>query len=95
VIGGRHAAIDRLLQDDLLDVVRREAAFGEGGAHVHPELFPFVEREHGADHQDAARALVVMRARPDLAPGRARDEVLEFLREGGLLRVGAVDPGIA
>src|SRR6185312_2397964 len=75
--------------------VGREAAFGQRRAHVHAEFIPLVESEHGADHQYAARALVVMGARPHLAPGCAGDEVLEFFRERRLLGVGAVDPGIA
>src|SRR5215475_13433719 len=58
VIAGRRAAIGGLLQDDLLDVVGREPALGEGGAHVQAKLVPGAERHHGADHQDAAGALV-------------------------------------
>src|ERR1700759_2172586 len=54
VIAGRRAAIGGLLQDDLLDVVRREATLGESGAYVQAELIPGAERHHGADHQDAA-----------------------------------------
>ena len=64
-------------------------------AHVQPEFVPLAERDHGADHEHAAGAFVVMRPRPDLAPGVAGDEVLEFLVERGLLRVGAIDPFVA
>src|SRR5438128_12637484 len=63
VIAHRHAAIDRLLQNDLLDIVGREAALGERCAHVHAELFPPPDRHHGADDEHAARALVEMRSR--------------------------------
>ena len=45
--------------------------------------------------QDAARALVEMRARPDLAPGAAGDEILPLGVEGGLVGVGPIDPGSA
>jgi hypothetical protein len=34
VIGGGHAGINRLLQNDLLDVVGREAAFGQRGCEL-------------------------------------------------------------
>src|SRR5258705_10360171 len=68
VIAHRHAAIDRLLQNDLLDIVGREAALGERCAHVHAELFPPPDCHHGADDEHGARALVEMRPRPDLAP---------------------------
>ena len=46
----RHAAIDRLLQDDFLDVVGRETAFRKRRAHMQAEFIPLTERDHGADH---------------------------------------------
>src|SRR5215831_13181029 len=87
VVAGRRAAIDRLLQDDLLDVVGREAAVGKRGAHMQLELVPLTERHHGADHQHATGTLVVVRTRPDLAPDVARDHLLEFAVEWGLAGV--------
>src|SRR5215467_10149605 len=95
VITHRHAAIDRLLQNDLLDIVGREAALGERCAHVHAELFPSPDRHHGADDEHAARALVEMRSRPDFAPGAAGDEVLPLGVKRIPVGIGAVDPGIA
>ena len=77
MVGGGHAAIDRLLQQDFLDVVRRNAALGQGRAHVQANFIPLAERHHGADHQYAAGAFVEMRPRPDLAPRMTRDEVDE------------------
>jgi len=65
----RHAAVYCLLQQDLLDVVGREPALGEGRAHVQAELVPGAERHQGADDQDAARAFVEMRPGPHFAPG--------------------------
>ena len=62
---------------------------------MHAEFLPLVEREHRADHQDTTRALVIVRACPDLAPGGAGDEILEFLVECRLLGIRAIDPGIA
>jgi hypothetical protein len=78
MIGGRHAAIDRLLHDDFLDVVGGKSAFDQSRAHVQPELRPFVERNQRADHKNAARAVVEMRTLPKFAPGIARDEFLEL-----------------
>ena len=54
VVGRGHAAIDRLLQQDFLDVVGREAALGQRRAHMQAEFIPLAERDHGADHQHAA-----------------------------------------
>src|SRR5262245_4512038 len=95
VVCGGHPAIDCLLQDDFLDVVRRESSFGQGRPHVHAELLPFIQGEHGADDQDATRALVVMGPGPNLAPGHACYDVLNFLIEGGFPRASAVDPRMA
>src|SRR5262249_44795592 len=95
VIAHRHAAIDGLLQNDFLDVVGREGALGECCAHVHADLLPPPNRHHGADDEHAARALVEMRSRPDLAPGAARDEILPLGVKRIPVGIGAVDPGIA
>src|SRR5665213_1579052 len=59
------------------------------------EFVPLTERDHGAEHQHAACALVVMRPRPHLAPGIAGDQLLEFLVEWCFLGIGAVDPFMA
>src|SRR6185436_16327507 len=75
VIADRHAAIDRLLQDDLLDVVGGEAALNQRGAHVHTELLPPADRHHRANDENAPGALLEMRPRPDLAPGTAGNEI--------------------
>src|SRR6185312_15147455 len=62
---------------------------------MHAELLPFIECQHGADHQDTARALVIMWACPYLAPCNACDEVLKLLVERCLLGVCTIDPVIA
>src|SRR5512144_599290 len=95
MVGGRYPAIDRLLQDDFLDVVRAEIGLGQRRPHMHAEFLPFVECKHRADHKDTTGALVIMRACPNLAPGGARDEILEFFVERRLPGVRAIDPGIA
>src|SRR5215471_7281152 len=95
MIAHRHAAIDRLLQNDLLDVVGRKAALDQRCAQVHAELLPPPDRHHGADHEHAARALVEMRSRPDLAPGAAGDEILPLGVKRTPVGIGAIDPGIA
>ncbi len=58
MIANRDAAIDRLLQDDLLDVFAIEAALHQRCAHVHAEFFPAANRHHGADDENTARAVV-------------------------------------
>ncbi|AHY52699.1 hypothetical protein BJS_08904 [Bradyrhizobium japonicum SEMIA 5079] len=91
----RHAAIDCLLKQDFLDVVGGEAALGERRAHMQAEFVPLPQCDHGADHEHAPGALVEMRPRPDLAPGVARDHVLEVGVKGIAARDRLVDPGIA
>src|SRR6266511_3692457 len=95
MIAHRHAAIDRLLQDDFLDVFGREAALDERGAQLHAKLLPPADRHHGANDQHAAGALVEMRPRPDLAPGAAGDEILPLGVERIPVCLGPIDPGIA
>src|SRR5215468_10513389 len=95
VIGSRYSAIDCLLKNDLLDVVGVEPSLGQRRPHMHAELFPLVEREHRANHQDAARALVIMRACPYLAPRGACDEILKFFVERCLPGIRAINPRMA
>jgi hypothetical protein len=56
---------------------------------------PPPDRHHGADDEHAARALVEMWSRPDLAPGAAGDEILPLGVERIPIGIGAIDPGIA
>src|SRR6266404_1155006 len=95
MIGGGHAAIDRLLQDDLLDVIGREAAFGQCRAYVQTKFVPLAERDQSADDKHATGALIEMRPGPDIGPRMARDQVDEVSIKG--IHVGGrfVDPGIA
>jgi hypothetical protein len=83
------------LQQDFLDIVRREAAFGERRAHVKAKFIPLAERDHGADHQHAPGALIEMRPGPDFAPGMARDQIDELGVERILVGDRFIDPGIA
>src|SRR5262249_7891605 len=55
----------------------------------------FIERQHGSDHQDATGTFVVVGAGPYFSPGYARDEILKFFIEGGFLRIGTINPGVA
>src|SRR6185436_3535581 len=64
-----------------------------GGVHL--ELFPSADRDHRADDEDAPRANIEARPRPDLTPGVARDQILEFRVERGGLRDRAIDMRIA
>ena len=106
-VGRGHAGVDGRLHQHFLDVVRAELRFGvarafdaghtaagERGAQVQLELLPAAQRGGDRHHDDAPRLDVQPRAAPDLMPGVAGDEVLEF---GGEV-VGAghrlVDPGV-
>src|SRR6266404_5504225 len=95
VVGGRHAAIDRLLQQYFLDIVGREAALGKGCADVKAELVPLSERDHSPDHQHTPGAMIEMRPGPDFAPGMARDQIDEIGVERILARDRFIDPGVA
>ena len=59
------------------------------------EFVPLAERDQGANHKHTPRALVEMRPGPDLAPGIARDQVLEIGVEGVAVLDRFVDPGVA
>src|SRR5438132_301571 len=59
------------------------------------EFIPLAERDHGADHEYAPRAMVEMRPGPDVAPGVARDQVLEIGVERVAVGDRFVDPFIA
>jgi hypothetical protein len=95
VVRCRHAAIDRLLQQDLLDIFRREAAFGQRRADVQTEFIPLAQRHHRADHEHAPRALIEMRTCPDIAPRIARDQILKIGIERIPVGDRLVDPGVA
>ena len=85
-VRGRDAAVDRLLQQDLAQLALAEVAALERRARVQAQLLPPAERDHRADHEHAPLAQVEARPRPDLAPGVARDQVLELGAE--LARLG-------
>jgi hypothetical protein len=95
MVGRGHAAIDRLLQQDFLDIVRREAAFRERRAHVQAKLIPLTQGNHSADHQHPPGALVEMRPGPDLAPRVAGDQIDELRIERILVGDRFIHPGIA
>ena len=67
-VGGRRAAVDRLLEDDLLQIAGREPAFRQRRPDVDPELVPLLEGQQGADHQHPPGPLVEAGAGPDLFP---------------------------
>src|SRR5216684_6569625 len=95
MIGGGYAAIDRLLQYDLLDVVGREAALRERRADVQLKFIPLAKPQQGSDHQYPAGALVEMRTGPDIRPRMTRDQIDEIRIEGIGVGGGFIDPGIA
>src|ERR1700693_3492298 len=59
------------------------------------ELVPLPQRDQGADDQYPAGALIEVAPGPDLVPGVARDQVLEFGIERVLAGKRFIDPGIA
>ena len=93
-VGGRNAAVDRALQQRLLDLVDRHAA-ADRGAAVQLELLPARQPHRHAEHEQAPRVVVEAGAAPDVVPGVARDQALEVGVE--LARAGerAVDPLVA
>lgn len=93
-VGGGNAAVDRALEQNLLDLVGGEPV-AERRAEVHRELLGAVEGDEGRHRDRAARAPVESRPGPDLTPGIAGDQVLEVRGEFVGPRDRAVDVRIA
>src|SRR5579884_1500084 len=85
----RHAAIDRRLQQDLLDLFARDAVV-ERAADVQAHLVRPIEGGQHRQVYEAARLLVEPGPVPDLAPAPFGDELLERLGEG----VGILDRAV-
>ena len=62
---------------------------------VQLQLALAAERHHRRDRDEAARAPVEARTRPDLAPGIPGEELLELAREVGRARRGGIDVLVA
>src|SRR5829696_3699580 len=75
-VRGRDAAVDRALEQDLLDLVLAEAV-AQGGVDVHLELLEVAVSDERGERDGAAGAAVEAGAVPDLVPGVAGDQVLE------------------
>src|SRR5688572_18752274 len=86
---GGHAAVDRGLEQDLLDLVGAETV-AAGGADVHRELVLMAAGDERGERDRAVHAAVESRPGPDLAPRVPRDQVLERGGEGGR----ALDRGV-
>ena len=93
-VGRRGAAVDRGLQQHLLDLVGREAV-AQRGAHVHGELALAAERDERGQRDRAAHAPVDSGPRPDTAPDRGGDQLLEICGEVGRALDRAVHVGVA
>src|SRR5579864_1924683 len=93
-IRGRHAGVNRAMQQYFADVVARDAVV-ERRADVQPEFVGTVERNHQTHGQQAARVARQAWTRPDLAPRIARDQRLELLGEISTLRERAIDVRVA
>jgi len=96
-VGGRHAGRDRRLHQDFLDFLPLEAGIAteQRGAQMEFELLPATERAADREHDHASGPGIESGRAPDLVPGIARDQVLEF----GIERIGAcertVNPRVA
>ena len=88
-----NAGVEAALQDHLADLVDGEPV-AQRRAQVHRELLVVAERDQGAQHRDRARSAIEARARPDVAPRDARDEVLEVRREVGGAGDRTIDVGV-
>src|SRR4029079_3682699 len=81
-VGRRDTAVDGALEQHLLDVVPRHADPARR-PQVELELPLAAERHHRGQRDQAARAPVEARPRPDLAPRVPGEELLELAGEGG------------
>src|SRR5437762_4276586 len=89
-----NAAVHRRLQKDLSQLVDRYP-IAKRAAQMQCQLFGSV-KGHGHRHRDAASGSAVeTRARPDLAPGVAGDQVLKIPGQGRGAGLGAIDMVIA
>src|SRR5450759_4995690 len=93
-VGGGHPAVDRRLEQDLLQLVHGDPV-RQGRPHVKSELLIAIECDEHRDSDAAARAPVETRSRPDLTPYVARDEILELIGEGRARALHAIDVSIA
>src|SRR3954464_14253399 len=76
VEAGRDTAIDRDLQEDLLDLLLAEAV-GQRAVDVQLELRPAVQRREHREVQHRARLLGQAGSRPDVTPAIFGGDVLE------------------
>src|SRR5262249_45862724 len=90
VEAGRDAAVDRDLQEDLLDLLLGEAVV-QRTVDVQLELGRAVERGQHGEVQHRARLLRQAGTRPDIAPAVFRGDVLERHHEVVGARHGVVD----
>ncbi|MNT53439.1 hypothetical protein D3C72_1905260 [compost metagenome] len=80
MVGRRHAAVDRRLQQHFLDLVRGDAVVARR-ADVQLEFFVMAQRHHHYDGEQRAGVPWQPVAGPDRAPRGPRDEGLEFFGE--------------
>src|SRR6201991_5033660 len=73
--GPRRAAVDRGLQEHLLDLLLG-ASVGDRAPDVHAQLVVAVQRREHREVEQAAGTPVQAGPAPDVAPGRARDVLL-------------------
>src|SRR5277367_5763283 len=81
-----YAAINRALQQHFLNFLARDFVI-QRGAHVHAEFIAAIDSDHHGKREQAAGVARKAGARPDFAPGVARDQILKRLAErifGGL-----------
>ena len=81
-VGGGHAAVDRGLQQDLLDLVHGQAV-AAGGAQVQRQLLVVAAGDQRGERDHRAAAPVEPGPGPDPAPGVLGDQLLELAGEVG------------
>src|SRR5699024_6319581 len=85
----RYPAVDRGLEDDLLDLLGRESV-AQGRPDMHLELLTMTEGDHRGEYGDGAGPAVQPGAGPHVPPRGPGDEILEVLRERADRRVRSV-----
>ena len=93
-VGGGDAAVDGGLQDELLDLVDREAV-AACCPDVQGQLLVVAPRDQRGEGDQGAAATVEPRSGPDATPGVLGDELLEVAREVGRCADGPVDVRVA
>src|ERR1019366_390600 len=89
-----NAGVRTRVQEDLANLLRREAVTN-GGDDVHRQLVLVMKRREHRQRDDASLGARQTRPAPDVAPGEAIHEILEWGREVGRLGLRSIDVRVA